>query len=167
LCILDRGTGSVADHLIRTELGEFDRILSPLRSAIDHVVVEATASAFHLCRELQGLGYPVLLVDPRSASPFLRSYRQAKTDKNDAFGLAQLVAHGAQGTVWPRSAEGSELGAMLATRDALINAEVGLRNAIGSHLAAIGLVVKCSSRAKYLRLFRSALDQTNGYAFLE
>jgi transposase len=55
----------------------------------------------------------------------------------------------------------------LAARDALIRAEVGLRNAIGSHLAAVGLVVKAQSRARYLKLFKDALRRVEGYAFLQ
>lgn len=167
ICLLDRDRGVVAEHLVVSSSSAFDEVLSPFRPAIDHIVIEATASAYQLGRELRRLGYPILLVDPRSAKPFLRTYRPAKTDKNDAFGLAQLVVHGAQKAVWLRSAEASELGAMLATRDALIHAEVGLRNAIGSHLAALGLVVKASTRAKYLRLFREALGRLEGYAFLD
>lgn len=166
VCILDADIGSIAEHQIISTATAFAELLQPLRAAIRHLVMEATDSSFHLCRRLQAMGFPVLLVDPRNAAPFLRAYRQAKTDKNDAFGLAQLVAHGAQRNVWLRSAEASELSAMLATRDALIRSEVALRNAIGSHLAAIGLVVKSRSRAKCLRLFREALDRTDSYAFL-
>lgn len=49
LCILDLETGTVADHLIIIDLGEFERILSPLRSAIDHVVVEVRSTFARSC----------------------------------------------------------------------------------------------------------------------
>jgi len=166
LCLFEHDSGAFTEIRVPTDAEAIAGVLGQHRGRIAHVVMEATSDSFNLCRILSHLGYPAILVDARHASPFLRAYRQAKTDRNDAFGLAQLVAHRAEHRVWVRSATASEITAKLATRDALIHAEVGLRNALGSHLAALGIKVKCRSRGKYLRLFEEGLAGIDGYGFL-
>jgi transposase len=166
LCILERYTGKISEAKVPSRPEAIDAALTAYRNELDKIVIEATSNSFELCRRLIALGLPAALVDARSAAPFLRAYRQAKTDRNDAYGLAQLYAHGAARTVWVRSAASGELGAMLATRDALLKVEVALRNALVSHLDAFGLTIKTRRGANSLKIFDESLARVRGYAFL-
>jgi transposase len=166
ICILERRTGQFSEEKVPSSAKSIAETLAPHRDRIDCVVMEAAANSFDLCRQLRSHGYPAILVDAGRTSPFLRVYRRSKTDKHDAFGLAQLVIHRAERTVWMRSAAASELAATLATRDALIGAEVALRTALQSHLASLGVLIKCYTRSKYLRLFKEGLAEISGYSIL-
>lgn len=166
LCVLHRDTGKVSEAKVPSNPEAINSALTPFRDQLDAIVIEATSNSFELCRCLIAMGLPAILVDARGAAPFLRAYRQAKTDRNDAYGLAQMFAHGAARTVWVRSAEAGELGAMLATRDALVKTEVALRNALVCHLDACGMPMKSRRGSNSLRIFEEKLAGLSGYAFL-
>jgi len=58
------------------------------------IALETGSRSIFLARQLKSLGLEVLVVDAARLQPYLAARRTAKTDKNDALSLAQLLAAG-------------------------------------------------------------------------
>jgi transposase len=72
-----------------------------------------------LARELAAAGFKVICMDARRAADAVKS-RRVKTDKADAFALAEMLRTGWYSAVYVKSEESHKLKALLGTRDQLV-----------------------------------------------
>lgn len=92
LAWVDPHTGEVAEPYKldnRELLAHLDQLAREGR-----VALETGSRSIFLARQLKSLGLDVLVVDAARLQPYLAARRTAKTDKNDALSIAQLLAAG-------------------------------------------------------------------------
>jgi transposase len=102
--------------------------------------LEAGPLSSWLWHELQAMGLPVVCLDPRHAKAALAAQAN-KTDKNDAFGLAQIVRTGWYREVRVKSFASHALRGLLTSRAQLVRTRVDLANQIRGGLKPFGVIV--------------------------
>jgi transposase len=105
------------------------------------VGLEAGAMSAWLYTELTRLGLPMICLEAYQACQFLKTQRN-KTDKKDAYGIAQLVRMGGAfiKPVVIRTQSSQEVRALLTLRQHLVGQKLGLENNITGTLKPFGLV---------------------------
>jgi transposase len=89
-----------------------------------------------LARELAKAGFPVVCMDARAAADAVKS-RRVKSDKADAYALAEMLRTGWYGAVYVKSEDSHRLKAMLGARDQLVRAKRALGNQVRGTTAAV------------------------------
>ena len=89
---------------------------------------------------LKAAGVPIICMDARHANAAL-SMMPAKTDRNDAAGLAQIVRTGWCKSVHVKSAPSHEARALLAARSQLVQIRCDLENEIRGVLRTFGIIL--------------------------
>jgi transposase len=110
---------------------------------------------------LRGLGLPVVCLDARHAKAAL-SMQVNKTDKNDAYGLAQIVKTGWYREVGVKSLDSHEVRAMLGARAQLVGMRVETSNQIRGILKNFGIVLPRGSGQPFAQLVAEACGQEDG-----
>jgi len=90
---------------------------------------------------LKAMGLPVICLDARHAKATM-SGQVNKTDKNDAYGLAQIVKAGWYREVSVKSLDSHTVRSMLGARAQLVGMRVEVSNQIGGVLKTFGVVLK-------------------------
>lgn len=90
---------------------------------------------------LKKMGLPVICIDARHAKAAL-STQINKTDKNDAFGLAQIMRTGWYREVGVKSLENHKVRAVLGARAQLVGMRTDIRNQIRGLLKVFGIVLE-------------------------
>lgn len=101
-------------------------------------------------------GHDCVCIDAYQASQTIRSMRTNKTDRNDAWGLAQLLRAGLYKAVHVRSVENRALAGMLTTRKTLVRQRVDMENAIRGHFRQYGVRISGGEQV-FIRNARAAL----------
>jgi transposase len=101
--------------------------LKPYRAAIELVGFEAGNTTPWLQQGLSQRRLRVVVLDPRHAHASLAA-RINKTDGNDAFGLALLLAKGIYTTAHVKSDEGIRIRAVLALREGILRKYIDLKH---------------------------------------
>jgi len=100
---------------------------------------------WHALREM---GLPVICIDARHAQAAL-GMRINKTDKNDAFGLAQIMRTGWYREVGVKDLSNHEVRAVLGARAQLVGVKTDLRNQIRGLLKVFGVVLQRDGNASF------------------
>jgi transposase len=87
------------------------------------------------------MGLPVICIDARHAKAAL-SMQVNKTDRNDAFGLAQIMRTGWYREVGVKSLDNHKIRALLGARAQLVGIRTDLRNQIRGLLKVFGIVLE-------------------------
>src|SRR3954452_2236187 len=102
---------------------------------------ETGALSSWLCHGLKKIGLPIVCLDARHAKAVL-SMQVNKSDRNDAFGLAQIVRTGWYREVGVKSIESHQIRAVLGARAQLVGMRTDLRNQIRGLLKVFGVVLE-------------------------
>ena len=124
-----------------------DAIAARLRGFQDKLVkvgVESGPFTPHLHRSLAGMGFPMVCMDARRAADAIKS-RRLKSDRADAWALAEMLRTGWFTAVHVKSAESHKIKTLLGARDQLIRVKRSLGNQVRGLLRPFGL--KLPSRA--------------------
>jgi transposase len=106
---------------------------------------------------LRAMGLPVVCLDARHAKATM-SGQVNKTDKNDAYGLAQIVKTGWYREVGVKSLESHTIRSMLGARAQLVGMRVEVTNQIRGILKTFGIVLTRRTGAPFERLVTEACD---------
>src|ERR1700733_783043 len=90
---------------------------------------------------LKAMGLPVICLDARHAKATM-SGQINKTDKNDAYGLAQIVKAGWYREVTVKSLDSHTIRSMLGARAQFVGMRVEVSNQIGGVLKTFGVILK-------------------------
>lgn len=107
---------------------------------------------------LRAMGLPVICLDARHAKATM-SGQVNKTDKNDAYGLAQIVKAGWYREVSVKSLDSHTIRSMLGARAQLVEMRVEVSNQIGGVLKTFGVVLKRRSGLPFEKLVIEACGQ--------
>ena len=106
---------------------------------------------------LRAMGFPVVCLDARHAKATM-SGQVNKTDKNDAYGLAQIVKTGWYREVSVKSLESHTIRSMLGARAQLVGMRVEVTNQIRGILKTFGIILTRRTGAPFERLVTEACD---------
>ena len=104
---------------------------------------------------LKKMGLPVICIDARHAKAAL-SMQINKTDRNDAFGLAQIMRTGWYREVGVKSIENHRVRAVLGARAQLVGMRTDIRNQIRGLLKVFGVVLEQNSGKSFEEQVREA-----------
>ena len=159
---IDAANGAVAEQSLPTDPSAIAAALDELApQTIEHIAVEASATAVHLVRELRARGYPILVCETRQVSRYLR-VRVNKTDTNDARGLAEIAKMGLSkiSNVHVKSSAIQRVRSQLMFRHKLNLHRVACEGMIRSLIRLHGGKVKTALRtATFKRNVETALEQ--------
>ena len=137
ICIVDEEGGIVAERKVTTCPDVIAAALEPF--ALTRAGLETGPLSVWLWNGLMARGVPIVCMDARHANAALRMM-PAKTDRNDAVGLAQIVRTGWCKSVHVKSASSHEVRALLATRSQFVQIRCDLENQIRGVLRTFGIV---------------------------
>lgn len=124
-----------------------DAIAARLRGLQEKLVkvgVESGPFTPHLHRSLAGMGFPMVCMDARRAADAIKS-RRIKSDKADAWALAEMLRTGWFTAVHVKSAESHKIKTLLGARDQLVRVKRSLGNQVRGLFRPFG--VRLPSRA--------------------
>ena len=121
-----------------------DGALRPFKGSLDKVGLESGPFTPHLFRSLEAIGYPMICMDARRAADTIKS-RRIKSDKGDAWALAEMLRTGWFSSVYVKSVDTHRLKALLGARDQLVKLKRSLGNQVRGLLRPFG--IKLPSRA--------------------
>lgn len=110
---------------------------------------------------LKAMGLPVVCLDARHAQATM-SGQTNKTDKNDAYGLAQIVKAGWYREVGVKSLDSHAVRSMLGARAQLVGMRVEVTNQIRGILKTFGIVLSKRTGEPFERLVGEACGNDGG-----
>lgn len=137
VCVVDEEGRIVAERKVATCPNAIAVMLEPF--TLTRAGLETGPLSVWLWNGLKGLGVPIICMDARHANAALKMM-PAKTDRNDAAGLAQIVRTGWFKVVHVKSTPSHEARALLAARSQLVQIRCDLENQIRGLLRTFGIV---------------------------
>ena len=113
------------------------------RGELAKVGLESGSMSPWLARALGALGFAVVCMDARRAADAIKS-RRVKSDKADAYALAEMLRTGWYSAVHVKSEASHRLKALLGSRDQLVRAKRALGNQVRGVLRPFG--IRCRRR---------------------
>lgn len=165
ICILDPTTGHGQSVDVDTDPAVFADVLRESGHTFESVAFEAGHATHRLAMALASAGFPAVVIDARSAAPYLRMIRAMKTDKNDAYAIAELVRRNAHKAVWVKSQEAAQFMTVLTLRDNVIRTERVLRAGIAGHMASRGEKIRQIGRRTYHRRIHDFIAANEDFQF--
>jgi transposase len=138
VCVLDSSGRTVWRGVVDTHPQAIGMALDRWREELEKVGLETGSMSPWLARGLRGFGFPVVCMDARRAADAIKS-RRVKSDKADAFALAEMLRTGWYSAVHVKSEESHRLKALLGARDQLVRAKRALGNQVRGLLRPFGI----------------------------
>ena len=129
ICILDAAGKIVWRGIVDTHPDAIAARLKGFQDKLVRVGIESGAFTPHLHRSLARLGFAMVCMDARRAADAIRS-RRIKSDKADAFALAEMLRTGWFTAVHVKSAESHKIKTLLGARDQLVRVKRSLGNQV-------------------------------------
>lgn len=139
-----------------------DDIAATIRSKahdIARIALESGPLSTWHWHALKAMGLPVVCLDARHAKAAM-SAQINKSDKNDAYGLAQIVKSGWYREVGVKSLDSHAVRSMLGARAQLVGMRVEVANQIGGILKTFGAVLRRGKGVSFERLVEDACGST-------
>ena len=138
VCVVDGSGRAVWRGVVDTHPEAIAASLKRWRNGLEKVGLETGSMSPWLARGLGILGFPVVCMDARRAADAVKS-RRVKSDKADAFALAEMLRTGWYSAVHVKSEESHRLKALLGARDQLVRAKRALGNQVRGLLRPFGI----------------------------
>ena len=139
ICVVDEDGHVTAEGKVRTCPDAIRDFLASRAPGLRRVGLETGPLAVWLWNELRDRQLPVVCLDARHANAALK-VRPAKTDRNDAAGLAQIVRTGWYKEVRIKTRASYEIRALLSARDVLVSTRVRLEAQVRGLLRTFGVL---------------------------
>jgi transposase len=138
VCLVNSSGRTIWRGAVDTHPQTIAAALHRLREDIEKVGLETGSMSPWLARGLGVLGIPVVCMDARRAADAIKS-RRVKSDKADAFALAEMLRTGWYSAVHVKSDDSHRLKALLGARDQLVRAKRALGNQVRGLLRPFGI----------------------------
>ena len=138
VCVVDEAGRIVWRGVVDTHPEALCRALQRWGGKLAKIGLESGSMTPWLARELAKVGFPVVCMDARAAADAVRS-RRVKSDKADAYALAEMLRTGWYRAVYVKSEDSHRLKAMLGARDQLVRAKRALGNQVRGLLRPFGI----------------------------
>lgn len=148
LCVLNAGGEVVEEATVATTPEAIAGTLSRYGQGAVKVGFEAGALSPWLYHELAAGGWDVACLEARQVHQILKMQRN-KSDRGDAFGLAQLVRSGWYRTVHVKTYDSHALRALLKARAELVHTRQDLENTVRGLLKPFGLRLPKGGRSDF------------------
>lgn len=161
LCVID-GEGKTAwqGKCLSTPEAIADAITSKAPYVARIGLESGPLSTWHW-HALREKGLPVVCLDARHAKATM-SGQVNKTDRNDAYGLAQIVKSGWYREVGVKSLDSHEVRSMLGARAQLVGMRVEITNQIRGIFKTFGVVLSRRTGEPFERLVEEACENKDG-----
>lgn len=157
VCVVDAAGKVVWRGMVDTHPEMIDTALKRFARELTRVGLESGPFTPHLFRSLAAMGYPMICMDARRAADALKG-RRIKSDKGDAFALAEMLRTGWFTSVHVKSVDGHRLKTLLGARDQLVKVKRSLGNQVRGLLRPFG--IKLPSRAGMKKFMEAAYRAT-------
>jgi transposase len=137
ICVVDEDGRIAVERKVTTCPDAIANELKPF--ALSRAGLETGPLSVWLWNELKARGLPIVCMDARHANAALKMM-PAKTDRNDAIGLAQIIRTGWCKSVHVKSTASHEARALLATRSQFVQIRCDLENQIKGVLRTFGIL---------------------------
>ena len=148
ICVTDDDGKIVKEAKVATDPDAIAETIVRWTSRIKRVGIEASSLGVWLYHELKARGFPVIMVEAHHMRTALSAMR-AKTDRNDARGIAHMMRVGRFRAVHAKSERSQKLHTLLANRRLLKRKLIDMENHIRGSLRTFGLRVGNVSRGDY------------------
>ena len=115
ICVIGESGKAIWRGTVDTHPEMIDGALQRFKGSLDKVGLESGPFTPHLFRSLEAIGYPMICMDARRAADAIKS-RRIKSDKGDAWALAEMLRTGWFSSVYVKSVDTHRLKAVLTTR---------------------------------------------------
>ena len=156
-CIQDEAGKIVWRGMTDTHPEMIDAALRRFKGQLAKVGLESGPFTPHLFRSLAAMDYPMVCMDARRAADAIKS-RRIKSDKGDAWALAEMLRTGWFTSVHVKSVDTHRLRALLGARDQLVKVKRSLGNQIRGLLRPFGM--RLPSRAGMKKFAEAAYQAT-------
>lgn len=129
VCIVDSQGSIIFEHIAETSPASIAVALKPYRKSLKGIGLEAGSQSAWLHKGLTSKAFVVHCLDPWRAHRVI-STRLNKTDRNDAQGLATLLARGIFPTTHVKSDDARRIRAVLQLRQLLLRKAVDIEHAV-------------------------------------
>jgi transposase len=157
VCVIDDAGKTVWRGMVDTHPEMIDAVLKRFAGDLGKVGLESGPFTPHLFRSLAAMGYPMICMDARRAADAIKS-RRIKSDKGDAWALAEMLRTGWFTSVYVKSVDSHRLKTLLGARDQLVKVKRSLGNQIRGLLRPFGF--KLPSRAGMKKFAEAAYQAT-------
>ncbi|MEQ1864977.1 MAG: IS110 family transposase [Micropepsaceae bacterium] len=157
VCLVDSKGKTTCETKVVTDPEAIRSALKGYADRLGRVGIEASSLGTWLHRELQAMGFPVIVVEARQMRSSLSAMRN-KTDRNDARGIAQMMRLGWFRAVHVKSIDTQRLQTLLSNRRLLKRKLIDLENHIRGALRVYGLRVGQVSRLNYESRIRELME---------
>ena len=147
VCVVSESGAVQWRGIVDTRPEALARALEPWRNGLAKVGLESGSMSPWLARELAGLGFAVVCMDARRAADAVKS-RRVKSDKADAWALAEMLRTGWYSAVHVKSHDSHRLKALLGARDQLVRVKRSLGGQVRGLLRPFGIRLPSRQGAK-------------------
>jgi transposase len=141
ICVIDNAGAKLWEGTCRSTPEVIAGVLKRRAPTATRVGMETGPLAVWHWHALKRLGVPLVCLHARQAKAAL-SLQANKTDRNDAYGLAQIVRTGWYRAVEMKSMASHELRAVLQARQRLVGTRTTLYNQVRGLLKTFGVVLR-------------------------
>jgi transposase len=138
VCIVDRSGKIIWQGTLDTHPEMIAAALKRWQGRLDKVGLESGPFTPHLHRALVAMGYPMVCMDARRAADAIKS-RRIKSDKADAWALAEMLRTGWFTAVHVKSVDSHRIKTLLGARDQLVKIKRSLGNQVRGLLRPFGI----------------------------
>jgi transposase len=148
VCVVDREGAIVLEGISASDPDILADCLAPYRPRLARLGFEAGPLSEWLVRGLSRHGFDAILMETRHVRAAL-SARVAKTDRNDARGMANLLRIGWFRPVHVKSLDARELRALLSARSTLVRRLKDIENSVRGLLRGFGIRLASMLRGRW------------------
>jgi transposase len=138
VCVVDEVGKIVFRGIVDTHPEMLAAALKRFDGKLAKVGLESGAFTPHLFRSLAAMSYPMVCMDARRAADAIKS-RRIKSDKADAFALAEMLRTGWFSPVHVKSIDSHKIKTLLGARDQLVKVKRALGNQVRGLLRPFGI----------------------------
>jgi transposase len=157
ICVVDRAGKIVWQGMVDTHPEMIAAALKRWQGMLEKVGLESGPFTPHLHRMLAAMGYPMVCMDARRAADAIKS-RRIKSDKADAWALAEMLRTGWFTPVHVKSIDSHRIKTLLGARDQLVKVKRSLGNQVRGLLRPFG--IKLPSRVGTKKFAEAAREAT-------